>query len=437
MPFIKRVLNIYIVFINGGYKMRQIKGLFSMFQVGLFVCMLFILGGCGSGGGGGTVVPALQKIEVNGTVLDSNGNPVAGAEVTINSDPVTVTTDSKGYFSAMVEAGDHTIVIKKDSMVIYSGPIKLNEGTTLSLSGISTALYNMADYMPLVEGGSCAYANVDDPSDTFTNTVFECFTFEGNSVCKAGSAVDDYAVFSNDGTSIALYYVISEGEKREVEPDFTLGYFDDGYSSNFNGAGSYFMLRVWDNLDPVTRSVYGIDDSHKNIIVWATYDDEISPNSQNAIIESNLPAGITPPSGAITDIEFHAPGTGLFAVRGVSAETGSFAKDKFDLAGCIEGDANASLVGTWELSQNKGNAVPSGTSSLVINSTTYTVTRPDCVETGTYTVDGLTLTATVVTAVGTDCDQFPGTVDKTSYSVNSTTLTTTHSIGGYSIWNRK
>lgn len=98
--------------------------------------------------------------------------------------------------------------------------------------------------------------------------------------------------------------------------------------------------------------------------------------------------------------------------------------------------SGSSLVGTWDLIANDGVAVPSGTSTLVLTSTTFSATRPDCHETGTYTTDGSTITGTTLTADGSDCDVPIGTVDTTPYTVNSTTLTTNHGIGGYSIWNR-
>ncbi len=216
-----------------------------------------------------------------------------------------------------------------DQLDVILGP-----GVVVRPNCNNATLYNIADYTPLVEGNSCTYANIDDPADTFSRTIFECFTFKNNPVCSSGSAADKFEVLSNDITSVTYYYAMNGGVMRDIDPDYTLGYFQDGYSADFNGMGSYFILRVWDNLDPVTRSVYGIDESYNNIIVWATYDDKISPNSQNTIIESNLPAGVTPPAGAVTDIEFLAPGIGLIAERGISASTGLSDGYRYDLIDC-------------------------------------------------------------------------------------------------------
>jgi hypothetical protein len=115
----------------------------------------------------------------------------------------------------------------------------------------------------------------------------------------------------------------------------------------------------------------------------------------------------------------------------------------FFVIACGDGDGGnggsdpALLVGTWDMTEENGNAVPSGTVTLVLTSTTYNVTSlPDCVETGTYTANSITLTATVGTAVGTSCSSSPGNVDVMQYNVNSTNLTITHSDGDTQIWQK-
>ncbi|MCP4263558.1 MAG: hypothetical protein GY774_39540 [Planctomycetes bacterium] len=84
------------------------------------------------------------------------------------------------------------------------------------------------------------------------------------------------------------------------------------------------------------------------------------------------------------------------------------------------------LVGTWDLTQDEdGNAVDPGTVTLVLTDTTYDVTSPDCRLTGTYTADSTTITATVGTTDGSDCEDSPGDVNVVKYTVNSATLTIT------------
>ncbi len=91
---------------------------------------------CGSGGGDGgytppgssstTTTPA-DKITVTGTVVDEAGNPVSGATITINSDPVITTSDNKGNFSAEVVRGEeHSIVITLGDVIVISSNFTCN-----------------------------------------------------------------------------------------------------------------------------------------------------------------------------------------------------------------------------------------------------------------------------------------------------------------------
>ena len=69
--------------------------------------LVFLIISCGS-----IVEDApVSKATVSGRALDSDGNPVAGALITITSTPVTTNTDVDGYFSAEVGVGDHTLTI--------------------------------------------------------------------------------------------------------------------------------------------------------------------------------------------------------------------------------------------------------------------------------------------------------------------------------------
>ncbi len=52
-----------------------------------------MISGCGSG-----EFDESTRTTVSGTVLDTDGDPIEGAKVTIQSDPVTETTDKEGKF---------------------------------------------------------------------------------------------------------------------------------------------------------------------------------------------------------------------------------------------------------------------------------------------------------------------------------------------------
>ena len=107
------------------------KRLALLLTMTIIAVALFV--SCGSSGNGDT-----PKTIVSGTVLDINGDPIEGAEVTISSDPVYDTTDSNGYFSVEVEAGDHEIKIMKDSVEIYSGKFTCKKDIPYSMDKIDT-----------------------------------------------------------------------------------------------------------------------------------------------------------------------------------------------------------------------------------------------------------------------------------------------------------
>ncbi len=105
---------------------------------------------------------------ISGNVLDSNGEPVVNAEVTIFSDPVTASTDASGFFSVEIETGNHTISISKNSTEIYSGSLTAAVDTPLSLDYISTS-YTHADaseklFLKVVGAGLFV---LSDGSDTY------------------------------------------------------------------------------------------------------------------------------------------------------------------------------------------------------------------------------------------------------------------------------
>ena len=99
------------------------------------------------------------------------------------------------------------------------------------------------------------------------------------------------------------------------------------------------------------------------------------------------------------------------------------------------GSSNPSLLpGTWDLNEIQGGpnagSVPSGTVSVVLTDTTFTVTEPGCVMSGTYTANSATLTTTSTSVTDTtgdgsgDCGS-QGEISAMDYTVNSTTFTLT------------
>lgn len=102
----------------------------------VILAMIFCLSlvGCGGGGGGGggggeNNTPSPVNSAVSGTVLDVSGAPINSAQVTISSTPITLLTDADGKFSAEVEIGNHTIVIKVGASTVYNSTFTCNEAT--------------------------------------------------------------------------------------------------------------------------------------------------------------------------------------------------------------------------------------------------------------------------------------------------------------------
>ena len=112
--------------------MKLLKSL----SIVLFIAFFAI--GCGSSGDTPSTTP------VSGTVLDANGDPVEGAEITITSDPVTAFSDASGNFSVPIEPGDHTITIKMGSKEIFNDNFTCSADESYSFNEISTS-YNPVD----------------------------------------------------------------------------------------------------------------------------------------------------------------------------------------------------------------------------------------------------------------------------------------------------
>ena len=91
---------------------------------------------------GGSSAQPESTVKLSGVVIDSNGNPVPGATVTIESGPIVVTTDQSGNFSADVPAGKYAITISKGTSTFYQNTFTAVEGSSISLGNLSpTSLY--------------------------------------------------------------------------------------------------------------------------------------------------------------------------------------------------------------------------------------------------------------------------------------------------------
>ncbi len=101
--------------------------------------LVMVITGCGDGSGGNsTVNPEEQTtISVTGKIVGKDNNPIAGATVTITSDPVTVTTNQWGEFSAKVVPGEHTITVTEGNVTLYRSTFTAQEGSHIALGSIT------------------------------------------------------------------------------------------------------------------------------------------------------------------------------------------------------------------------------------------------------------------------------------------------------------
>ncbi len=128
----------------------------------IILSLVMFIAGCGGGGGGSSSVTPeeLTTISVTGKILDSNKNPISGATVTITSDPVVVTTNQWGEFSAKVAPGEHTITITMGNETLYRNTFTAQEGAHITLGSITPNYPDSSGdtQAPTVPGSSVATA---------------------------------------------------------------------------------------------------------------------------------------------------------------------------------------------------------------------------------------------------------------------------------------
>ncbi|MFQ5510094.1 MAG: S8 family serine peptidase [Leptospirillia bacterium] len=100
----------------------------------------FGLAGCGGGGGGGGTGGGATTVTVSGTIVDSNGAPVASATVTITSTPVTTQTNAGGGFSAQVEPGAHHLTASKGGTIFLEMDFTAMAGAPMALGTLQPTI---------------------------------------------------------------------------------------------------------------------------------------------------------------------------------------------------------------------------------------------------------------------------------------------------------
>jgi hypothetical protein len=186
---------------------------------------------------------------------------------------------------------------------------------------------SLAEYTPLTLDSYWTYQNVAVPSDIYTESVFEKFTFTGHQAVKKGTDANNYVIGYNDGASVGMYAIVKQDVLYDF-PDVSIGTINDGMFYQLAEPSNFQLIRMWDNLDPDKKAIYNINLSLKGLILIAAYDSNYSPNYQNSVVESDL--GITFPDYAVTHLEWWQAGVGLITTTDVEACSGTI-WDRYDL----------------------------------------------------------------------------------------------------------
>jgi len=136
----------------------------------------------------------------------------------------------------------------------------------------------MGEFLPLHLGASWTYENRDVPGDTYTESVFDFFVYEGHAAFRLGFDLEDHSIVCSDGQTVSIYADVDNGQVIDFDEDVIMGEFEDGH-----------FFRV---------------------------------NLHNLVVESNLPAGIVPPAGAITNLEWYLRDVGCYGQMDIDAESG-------------------------------------------------------------------------------------------------------------------
>jgi len=172
----------------------------------------------GGGGGGGT--PA--EIDVSGRVLDSRGAPVAGATVTVASNPVVDVTDDQGRFAARIELGDHTLTVTVGADDVATLDFSVAEGDSGDLGDIALTTPFFAWYLDADGDGHGTPAGVTTTSTATPAPVGYAELFDdcddaAPSVHPGAAEVcngldDSCSGLADDGLPFADYYLDADGD---------------------------------------------------------------------------------------------------------------------------------------------------------------------------------------------------------------------------------
>jgi len=196
---------------------------------------------------------------------------------------------------------------------------------TLIISPAATADW-IGDYYPLILNSTWTFQNYDPPFDQYTESVFEQFVYDGHPAVRRGEDYSEHTIASSDGQIVTVYAEVHGGVLFDYTEDVVLGEFEDGTMFEIcpGGECDTLLIRRWSALDPALRAIYEIDPAFDDLVAISSYDRDYDSNLHNAILASNLPGGIIPPTGGVTNIDWYQRDVGLAATHDIDAETGDF-----------------------------------------------------------------------------------------------------------------
>ncbi len=181
----------------------------------------------------------------------------------------------------------------------------------------------IGEYWPLWVGNSWTYENAAPPGDSYTDTVFEYLVYDGDQAVKLGQP-DDYRVIGNTGHVITVYAETEDGELFDYPQHVVVGEYEDGsvFEICFETPCDSNLIRDWEAIDPALRDAYGLDPSWDDLVLVVSYHRGQPPNQHNVVAASNLPAGLAPPAGAVTSLEWYQRNLGMVAIADIEAASG-------------------------------------------------------------------------------------------------------------------
>jgi hypothetical protein len=247
------------------------------FKALTILSMLILVVSCGGGGSGSNGGGTVSSATVSGTVLDSNGDPVSGALVTITSTPVTTNTDSNGDFTALVEVGDHTIIVTSGNSTVYQGNFSASDTTPIDLGDLAPSIPFVAMKNADVNG-TYLVGNILVEAQSRTMALESSFDGSGNTTWTliadsqggTGSESNSYSV-SADGTFRIDSQELGNSITGQLSADGELGCYVDADSinginfgfavkrstgmTNADFTGTYIMSQIVFSPDPVSNLI--------------------------------------------------------------------------------------------------------------------------------------------------------------------------------------